>query len=256
MKLSTILVFLALFLSRSILPAQPPCTPDPGLTTPGTFPDSAATWFGGTQNWDEEIYFTFRTDTVIFGFTLPYDSVRFDSIGNIPPGFPNFIPPPTNTSFPQVPAPGGLYQACMYIDGSTPSGSYNPSWPDQDSIIAYFKVFHFADLGPNYTVFHRYYYFRWSPTVGLESGASIKPIEIVPNPVVDRAKIRIERTIGEIGYLELLDQRGKVIRSWTTEMLEDQNGEVELDGNGLARGMYFLRYGNAEKRASRKILIF
>lgn len=254
---ASLLILLFVFSGTNIR-AQTPCIPDPGLTTPGIFPDSFANWSIGWHYWEEEIYFTFPTDTFLFGFMLPFDSIHFDSIANIPPGFPTFVPPPAQTPLAQVPAPNGLYQTCMYIDGYTPNNGYtfNPSFPNSDSITAYFTAYlHFDTIWSGSFLFERTYSFKWVPTVGVEDEVAYNPIRIYPNPVMDRSILKLDGPDATGESLTLMNLKGRIVEQWSSSALLDANREVVLDKRNYVSGIYFIRYEAEGELSTQKVLI-
>lgn len=83
--------------------------------------------------------------------------------------------------------------------------------------------------------------------------------EIMPNPMADKARIYVN--IPEAGSLriELLDLRGVVMEHLFEGEVDARNMEVQIDGNNLNSGMYFIQvnYNNGEKmeRVLRKVVV-
>ncbi|MEM6270363.1 MAG: PKD domain-containing protein [Bacteroidota bacterium] len=123
MRKSTIaFTFLAaLFLVMGNTAAFAQCTPST-ITTPGIYPDPLPDGCAG-QPYNEIVQFVFPVDTVISGFTIPFDSFRIDNVTNLPGGI-SYVCNTASCIF--VPtAPGQPARGCAVLSGN-PTGPVGP----------------------------------------------------------------------------------------------------------------------------------
>jgi len=90
-------------------------------------------------------------------------------------------------------------------------------------------------------------------TAGLK-GDQLEVSEVFPNPTIDAAQINVTVPKGEQLTLELFDNTGKLLRSQQQQVGAGVQ-TLELDVNGLAAGLYFVKVQTAQTSAYRKIVI-
>jgi len=106
-------IYILLFVLASIkVSAQ--CTPF-SSNTPGIYPSALAP---GCQNvaYTDTVTFVAPADTVLFGFTIPIDSIKVTGVTNLPTGL-NYVCTPSNCTQ-YNPSNGNPLKLCMLINGT------------------------------------------------------------------------------------------------------------------------------------------
>jgi len=83
--------------------------------------------------------------------------------------------------------------------------------------------------------------------------------EVIPNPMAEEAKIQLH--IPEAGSLkiDILNLHGIIVKQLFEGEVDTRNMEIQIDGNNLNFGMYFIlvQYSNKEERVEvlRKVVV-
>lgn len=123
-------LFLTLAAALLILPAamNAQCTINTAITTPGTLDPAVLPHGTVGVPYDQDVTFVFPTDTVLFGFTLPFDSFQISTVLMIPSGLSYAC----NLSACKYVTPtSGINRGCLKLSG-TPT---TPTMPGDSMII-------------------------------------------------------------------------------------------------------------------------
>lgn len=224
--------------SFSTVSAQP-CVVDNQYTSPGIYPSDTLQDMQVGQATSQVIQFVFPDDTVLFGFTLPFDSFKVSNVSAIPPGI-NWECNANHPTCLYVTTPGQLTRGCVKMDG-TPLAQ-NPAFPNYDSIIvtgtAYVTV-PFVGVTPVAQDISVYY--RISGASAADSPFANAGLEIAPNPVSATANVRYNLSADADVTVTVVDLMGREISVLHTGMQRQGEQEVMLDSKNLSSGTYLLK---------------
>ena len=230
-------LFFAL-LGFGITKAQP-CTVDPSYTAPGIYPsDTLQDMFVGTATL-QTIQFVFPVDTVLFGFTLPFDSFVVSSVSNIPPG----VLWECNQNHPTcsyVSNPPNLTRGCVKVYGTPTSPS--AGYPAYDSLIvtgvAYVTLFsQVQSLSQDISV-----YYRVTNSASNSSPfANTLDLQVAPNPIATNANVSFNLVSSATAVVSVYNMLGEEVIRMDQGMMSAGQKSVSINTNDLESGMYFLR---------------
>lgn len=90
-------------------------------------------------------------------------------------------------------------------------------------------------------------------TEPLNPGGMLENIQLYPNPVVDYTHLDLPyQFAGEVNF-SLLDKQGKKVQAWTENVRIGQ-GNLTLDFQGLAAGLYFLDVQSGTESATLRVV--
>lgn len=226
-KLTNLFFLLVLFFHATQLSAQ--CTPDPYVTKPGIYPDSAAGFPPAVATYPYNLTITVvvPADTLIPPLPLlPIDSIGVTSVEGLPEGF-QFLP-----SRPSGFWPGGT-KGCALITG-TPSKSQVGTYP-----LVFHVVGYISNLPFPYDVTFYSIKILDSSNYGIENSELIKHFTV--HQTFPGAPLNVSFNSSAAGKFEiqLLNVNGIPVYS---EMLEVRSGEnnFNLNPGKLARGVYLV----------------
>ncbi len=90
--------------------------------------------------------------------------------------------------------------------------------------------------------------------VGIETLKSIKGINMMPNPLTNRAVVTFESTEAGTYTFETIDVVGKVVASSTKQVTVGAN-HIEMNRAALPAGVYFLKIANGKSTSTVKFVI-
>lgn len=85
---------------------------------------------------------------------------------------------------------------------------------------------------------------------------TVEDVVVYPNPVTDKAFLKIKLSSAETVQLEIVDLLGNILFSSENQFLGKGNSKIEIPVSGLINGLYFVRLSinNAGVKTSRFIL--
>jgi hypothetical protein len=232
--------FAALLLGYYSTASAQVCTPNPSYSSPGIYPSDTLQDMNVGVATNQVVDFVFPVDTVVFGFTLNFDSFVVSSVT----GIPNGIDWECNLNHPlcvYVSNPPNLTRGCVKIFG-TPTAQ-SSAYPGYDSIIvtgtAYVTV---PFVGVQSFAQDIPVFYRIQGAVGLNpSQFANTGLTIAPMPVMGRSDVRYNLASGAMVNMRVFDVMGK-------EVMVLQNGEqrsgehaLEIDATDLTPGAYYLK---------------
>jgi hypothetical protein len=233
------LAFAGLLLGLSFTTQAQVCQVDSQYTSPGIYPSDTLVDMQENVATNQVVQFVFPVDTVVFGFTLNFDSFVVSNVTAIPAG----IQWECNLNHPvctYVTNPPDLTRGCVKIYGTPTAAS--PGYPQYDSIIvtgtAYVTV---PFVGVQSFAQDIPVYYRVSGQVGITSPFANTGLSIAPMPVMGHSDVRYTLGNGAMVKMSVYDVMGK-------EVMVLQNGEqrsgehmMEIDATDLAPGAYYLK---------------
>ncbi len=90
--------------------------------------------------------------------------------------------------------------------------------------------------------------------VGIETLKSIKGINMMPNPLTNKAVVSFESTEAGVYTFETIDVVGKVITSSAKQVTVGANN-IEMNRGALPAGVYFLKIANGKSASTVKFVI-
>lgn len=240
------LLLSAVFAAAALL-SQAQCIVNPGLTAPGFYPDSLTGIPGATVGvpYSTDIQIRVPQDTVLFGFTIPIDSMVINSIANIPPGF-IFTSNPISGTIP------GNGNGCMLISGTATPGQETGGLLSDgvyNLLINYTLYATVPFVGsqslPQVNVDYRLVV---TNPVGIKTNSAGKAIKMYPNPVSD--VLTLETAAGEY-RMDLFDYTGRLILS----QQGTNTGKLALSTENVQTGNYYLVLKTDGKTITEKITV-
>ena len=231
------------------------CIVDPQYTAPGIYPNDTLQDMMATVATNQVVQFVFPADTVVLGFTLPFDSFVVNSVNNIPSN----LQWECNNNHPTcvyVTTPGQLTRGCVTIF-DVPQVS-NPAYPGYDSIIVTgvaWVTFPFGGAQSLATDIPVYY--RIQPFNAVQGGAySTLDLNISPNPVAYRSNATFNLETAANVKLTVIDMLGKEVKVLSNQMMNQGTHEVKLDVSSIEAGAYFVKIdvNNGEFVQSKKFM--
>lgn len=231
--------FAALLVGQFSTASAQPCTVDNQYTSPGIYPSDTLQDMQVGAATSQVIQFVFPVDTVIFGFTLPFDSFKVSNVSAIPPGI-NWQCNQNHPTCLYVSNPPNLTRGCVLMDGTPLAAS--PAYPGYDSIIvtgtAYVNV-PFVGVTPvaqDIPVFYRV-----AGSAAASSPFANAGLQIAPNPVAATANVRYFLTADADVKVTVMDLMGREIAVIHSGIQRQGEQEVVLDSKNIATGAYLLK---------------
>ncbi len=227
------------------------CLVDSQYTSPGIYPSDTLPDMQANVPYDEVVQLVIAHDTVLFGFTLVWDSIRVVSMANLPSSV-NWNCNVNNCSY----QGNGVdpFRLCLRLTGTPIDTSLGmPGW---DSTIVGVEMYITTPFGnsPLFVGFPIYY--RKGQLVGI--GLELLPtagLKVNPNPVADGAWVTFEmQQPGSVHFL-LSDAFGREVRRITRSDLAMGNQKILIGMDDLPHGLYFLRFESADGYSATKRIV-
>ena len=235
-----VLLILAAVMLAPRMQAQAPCTIDPQYTTPGIFPSDtiADQAVGAAVN--EVVHFLFPPDTMLFGFTLEFDSFVVNQLIN-QPSWLQWDCDQNQNNCTYYTNPPALTQGCVAVTG-TPTAQ-NPSFPAWDSVIVIgqgWVTVPFVGAVAADDSIAIYYRVDNSTNVDNSLQSSLN-LEVNPNPAISNARISYRLVDFADIKVSIHDIQGREVAILNEE--ESAIGDYSLNFNALNHptGLYFVR---------------
>ncbi|MGC8865323.1 MAG: hypothetical protein ACP5O2_06320 [Bacteroidales bacterium] len=243
-KLINLLFILVLFFHAAPLAAQ--CTPDPYITKPGIYPDSATGFPPAVATYPYNLTITVvvPADTLIPPLPLlPIDSIGVTGVEGLPEGF-QFLP-----SRPSGFWPGGS-KGCALIAG-TPSKSQVGTYPLTFHVVGYI-----ANLPFPYDITFYSIKILDSSNYGIEDASAIKHFNIHRAFPGGPLNMSLFSTIAGKFEFNLLNTHGRFLYSESIEIGAGENSLMFYPGK-LAQGVYLivLRDSKGKQVFVRRVLL-
>jgi hypothetical protein len=229
----------ALLVSNFSTVSAQPCVVDNQYTSPGIYPSDTLADMTVSVAYNEVVQFVFPVDTVLFGFTLAFDSFLVSQVTQIPNGL-NWE---CNLNHPlchYVSNPPNLTRGCVKIYGTPVAGS--PAFPAYDSIIvtgvAYVTV---PFVGVQSIPQDIPVYYRVDPFVSTASPFATAGLSIAPVPVAGQANVRYNLAADANVKVTVLDLLGREVAVLSEGMQRTGMQELVLDSKDLPSGSYLLK---------------
>ena len=230
------------------------CTVDPQYTSPGIYPSDTLQDMWEAQATNQVVQFVFPEDTVVFGFTLPFDSFKVSSVSNVPPG----LLWECNQNHPvctYVTTPGQLTRGCVKVYG-TPTGP-SAALPSYDSLIvtgtAYVTLFgSVQSFASDIPVYYRVY-----PAVSAaEAIGKAVNLQVQPNPVNTQTWVSFQLSTPSDVKVSLYNVLGEEVKVVSNGPMTAGDKNVSLDMSELDGGIYFVRLNlnNGEYVGTQKVV--
>lgn len=230
------------------------CVVDPQYASPGIYPSDTLQDMRVGDPTLQVIQFVFPVDTVIFGFTLPFDSFIVSSVSNIPPG----VQWECNLNHPTcvyVSNPPNLTRGCVKVFGTPTSGSTGFSAYDSLIVtgVAYVTVLgNVTPISQDISVFYRV-----DPNVGINDGIknSLK-LGVNPNPSHNNAWVSFNLETPSDVKLSVYNTLGDEVAVMNDGLMTAGEKNLALTTSELGDGIYFLRLSlnNGEYVETQKIV--
>ncbi len=243
-RLSTLLISFILTLMVKGLLAQ--CTPDPYITKPGIYPDSASGFPPAVATYPYNLTITVvvPADTLIPPLPLlPIDSIGVTGVEGLPQGF-QFLP-----SRPSGFWPGGT-KGCALITG-TPSKNQVGDYP-----LVFHVVGYIANLPFPYDITFYSIKVLDSTHYGIDEPDQLTRFDVNrPNPVGPVQLTIVSQKPGRF-CLQLINVNGLQVFSETLNV-ETGDNHFSLQTGKLAQGIYLLTLKEArgERKWVKRILL-
>ena len=217
------------------------CTPDPNLTHPGVFPDSATGLPHGTVNvlYAATLTLIIPTDTTIGGFTVPIDSIGIVGFQGLPAGF-SYVPS-SSTGFWAGGATG-----CVLITGTS-------SVPDTASLVI--SVMGSASgMEVPFTIDYYKIIIEAPESIQENANYGLEIYQNSPNPFSNVTEISFSSDVNSAYNVEVFNVIGKVIY---TEVVKAQKGvnKLNFDATELPQGVYFYKISNGNRTATKRMIV-
>lgn len=212
------------------------CTPDPLITSPGIYPDSATGFLDACTGieYTQLITNVVPADTNILVFGIPIttsiDSIVIDNVTGLPPGM-SMACNPSGCAF-----LGGA-TGCAIITGIC---SVNGTYPLVFNLSAYVG----GVTTPNPFVVD-YYSILVSPSGCTSSGLkekSLSSFKISPNPTSNNLVLEGLNSKKGIHFIQLMNTEGKIINTFSANGLDTLTIQLE----NINSGLYFIRLNSEE----------
>ncbi len=240
------ILFLLLVGIVGIIEIKAQCTPVPFPPPPLTNPDTTQgipPAYGGVP-YNEVVHVRVPADTVVFGTTLPIDSIGVDSITGLPPSFSWATNTASNYWL------GGTY-GCFSVTG-------NPAVADTGTYTMVLHAKIFVGHNPNNTILYdaNFDFQILDSTLMAIPGASSLQFSVypnAPNPFDDKTTIRFISPQNEDFLFEVYNVAGSQVWKQKVQARRGMN-KLEFRKDGLAPGIYIYHLHN-EVHSFRKQMI-
>jgi hypothetical protein len=218
------------------------CLVDSQYTSPGIYPSDTLPDMQANVPYDEVVQLVIAPDTVLFGFTLVWDSIRVVSMANLPSSV-NWNCNVNNCRY----QGNGVdpFRLCLRLTGTPIDTSLGmPGW---DSTIVGVEMYITTPFGNNPSFVGFPIYYRKGQLVGIGIERMPTPeLKVNPNPVTDAAWVTFEMQRAGNVHFSLSDAFGREVRKITRSDLAMGNQKILLEIDDLPSGLYFLRVASAE----------
>lgn len=239
-----ILLFAAL-LEPGLVNAQ--CTPDPTITDPGLYPDTASGLPDGMVGaaYNEVIQVRVLTDTTFNNLPVIITSITITGVSGLPPGI-SYQCVPTNCIFPGggngcilltgTPTVAGFYPITVTIEinGTT----FGVPLPPQSQVVTGYDITINQATG--------------LPALASESKFGLLPS--FPNPASDHTNVQFNTPMDGDFRIELFDILGRSVHG---ESIRGKRGlnTVHLNTMSLTPGIYVLSVSNGKRTLTQKLVV-
>lgn len=223
------------------------CVPDPTITTPGIYPDSATGLASGTVGipYSEVIQARVPVDTLFLGQTVLITSIDVDNVTGLPPGI-TYSCTPASCSF-----PGGS-NGCMLLSGTpTTSGVY----PLDVTLTANGTLLGFP-VPPQTTVLTYY-----SITIDVNNGisATMAPgyfdfSALQPNPAQEFTEVIFATPLPMEVRVTIYNVIGKEVYSIPVSAKSGYN-TTRIATGSLTAGIYLVAIDNGSTVLTKKLIV-
>ena len=249
------------------------CTPSGTMTEPGLSPNSTElpSVVNGTDA-NTTIQFKNFDQFNYSGVDITINSLRIDSIGNLPAGscwktnktdntFANQEDGCINVSG-TVCADPGQYKLRIFVTANTSIGVIGPNLDAETVNLKYFvrvKNSNDADVAvdTNQTalfVKHAGYSASASCQVGINEVASINAVSVVPNPFNSQAVVSFTSEKSTVMTERLSNMLGAVVYKNTLNVKAGENSSV-LDARNLPAGVYFYSITDGKQTTTKRVVV-
>ncbi len=229
----------ALMLSQFTTANAQVCVVDPQYTSPGIYPSDTLLDMIVNTAVQQVVQFVFPVDTVLFGFTLAFDSFLVSQVTMIPSGL-NWECNQNHPLCHYVSNPPNLTRGCVKIYG-TPTAQ-STGYPLYDSIIvtgvAYVTV---PFVGVQSIPQDISVYYRIGTSIAATSPFANAGLNIAPNPVAGQATVRYTLNSDAVVKVSVMDLLGREVAVLSNGMERTGSQEVVIDSKNLATGTYLLK---------------
>ncbi|MBK9451723.1 MAG: T9SS type A sorting domain-containing protein [Bacteroidetes bacterium] len=231
--------FAALMVGQFSTATAQVCVVDNQYSSPGIYPSDTLADMTANAAYNEVVQFVFPVDTVLFGFTLAFDSFLVSQVTQIPNGL-NYECNQNHPTCNYVSNPPNLTRGCVKIYG-TPTAQ-SPAYPGYDSIIvtgvAYVTV---PFVGVQSIPQDIPVYYRIGGVVANTSPFANAGLNIAPNPVAGQANVRYNLVSDANVKISVMDLMGREIAVLSNGMQRQGEQELVIDSKDLATGAYLLK---------------
>lgn len=91
--------------------------------------------------------------------------------------------------------------------------------------------------------------------VGISEAASLKGLNIYPNPFVDQATVEFELEDAQMMEFKLFDVTGKLVQNVPSSYYGTGNHKINVSGNGLENGLYYVNIIAEDGIVTRRIVL-
>lgn len=216
------------------------CNIDSSYGSPGIYPSDTLPDMVKDSAYQAVIQFVFPIDTVIFGFTLNFDSFIVVNVPPIPGLAWDCDASQTNCHY--ITQPPQLTRGCVKLFG-TPTQA-TAAYPAYDSIIVTGQAWVTVPItGPLAVTTDIPVYYRIADTiVGIEDRRPLDlGLTVHPNPASNAATIDFRlRTVADVA-VEVYDLLGQRQAALPTRKLTAGKHSADLPIQGLPEGIYFVK---------------
>lgn len=224
------------------------CIPDPNITIPGIYPDSATGLAPGVVNtpYSEVIQIRVPLDTSLLGVQIVVDSITLISTSNLPPGLSSACNP-TSCKF-----LGGT-NGCILIDGTpNTAGSYQMKavtstrahtligsfqLPAQIDTIDYYII---TIAGPN--------------SINNINSGRFEMLQNEPNPFSSITNITFNTPIESSLEFKVFNLLGKEVMRKTI-ITEAGKNVLKLEANDFTPGVYMYSLSNGVRTFTKRMIV-
>lgn len=247
------------------------CTPSGTMTEPGLSPIELPSVVNGTDA-NTTIQFKNFDKFNYSGTEITINSLRIDSIGNLPAGscwktnktdntFANQEDGCINVSG-TVCADPGQYKIRIFVTANTSIGVIGPNLDAETVNLKYFvRVKNSGDadvaVDTNQTalfVKHAGYSASASCQVGINEVAAINAVSVVPNPFNSQAVVSFVSEKSTVMTERLSNMLGAVVYKNTLNVKAGENSSV-LDARNLPAGVYFYSITDGKQTTTKRVVV-
>lgn len=226
---------------------QAQCVPDPTITTPGIYPDSATGLASGVVGvpYVEDIQARVLEDTTLAGLPVIITNVTLTSVTGLPPGL-TYSCTPSSCVF-----PGGS-NGCLLISGTPTTAGFYPLVVELTANGTLFGT----PVPPQTTTLTYY-----SITIDVNSGVTgdlasvnFEVVNNVPNPASDFTDITFATPVAGDFTIRLFNMIGKEVHKENIRGMAGHN-TTRLDLSDVAPGVYMISVENGQTAVTRRMIV-